>query len=364
MLTAVLGLTASAQARVSERFDALASTEIRVQPLPGTKGETFGLDADVRAGSIEGVTASGVTWPVRDSEGLAVSALPQGVDGPGNTAQIVVSAATPGLFGEAGASLHVGRAYDWFAEARGARVAVVGIGAARQLGIASIVPGITIRIEGMNFVVVGVLADTRRHPEMLSRIMIPSAAARTYWPGYDPGDAATMYVQTAVGATAVVGAQLTAALRPDAPDLFNVVLPADPRGLRSQLDADLGALFAVLAGVCLIVGVFGIANTTLASVLERRAEIGLRRALGARPGHIALQFILESAILGAFGGLVGTSLGTVSVVLVCILRDWTAVLPPLVALVGPLVGLVAGLAAGLYPALRAARWEPVEALRS
>jgi putative ABC transport system permease protein len=131
-----------------------------------------------------------------------------------------------------------------------------------------------------------------------------------------------------------------------------------PRSCRSRC-----ALFLFLAAISLVIGAVGIANTTFVGVIERTAEIGLRRSFGARPRHVAAQFLAESAVLGTLGGLVGTSLGVGTVLLIAIINDWTAILHPLTVGPAPLVGTVVGLAAGLYPALRAARIEPADALR-
>lgn len=126
---------------------------------------------------------------------------------------------------------------------------------------------------------------------------------------------------------------------------------------------DLDDLFLLLAGVCLVIGAVGIANTTLVSVMERTGEIGLRRTLGARGRHISVQFLCESSVLGTLGGLVGSALGVLGVVVVALLRDWTPVIHPLTVTSAPGVGLVTGLLAGFYPAWRASRVQPVEALR-
>jgi ABC-type antimicrobial peptide transport system permease subunit len=130
------------------------------------------------------------------------------------------------------------------------------------------------------------------------------------------------------------------------------------------VQSDLSLLFLMLGGVSLLVGAIGIANVTLVSVIERTGEIGLRRALGATRKHIAMQFLLESATMGLVGGVVGASVGTLVVVGVSAYQDWTPVLDPLVPFAAPLLGGFVGLISGTYPAIRAARMEPVEALRS
>ncbi len=126
---------------------------------------------------------------------------------------------------------------------------------------------------------------------------------------------------------------------------------------------DVNSLFLAFGAVALIVGGLGIANVTLLSVIERTGEIGLRRALGARRRHIAAQFLLESAVTGLLGGLIGAALGVVAVVAVSVSKQWTPILDLQVALLAPAVGALIGLLAGAYPALRAATTEPITALR-
>jgi putative ABC transport system permease protein len=124
------------------------------------------------------------------------------------------------------------------------------------------------------------------------------------------------------------------------------------------------SLFLVLGIVTLVVGAIGIANVTLVTVLERVGEIGLRRAMGAARRHIAYQFLVESATMGLLGGIVGASVGVTVTVAVSVVREWTPVLDARVPLAAPLLGTVIGLLAGVYPSLRAAAMEPVDALRS
>ena len=140
--------------------------------------------------------------------------------------------------------------------------------------------------------------------------------------------------------------------------------PPNPQNLQSEVTGDLASLFLVLALISLLIGAVGIANTTLVAVLERTEEIGLRRALGARPRHIAAQFLAEAAMLGTLGGLVGSCIGTAVVVISAAAKDWTAVLNPAYTLPAPLIGTVVGVLAGAYPALRAARTSPLAALRT
>ncbi|NNL48735.1 MAG: FtsX-like permease family protein, partial [Acidimicrobiia bacterium] len=126
----------------------------------------------------------------------------------------------------------------------------------------------------------------------------------------------------------------------------------------------LNLLFVILGSVALLVGAIGIANVTLVSVMERTGEIGLRRALGATRRHIATQFLAESSTMGFVGGVLGGATGILIVVSVSAIQSWTPVLDPLMALSTPLIGGFIGLVAGIYPSMRAANMEPVEALRS
>ncbi|HMR12727.1 MAG TPA: ABC transporter permease [Arachnia sp.] len=166
------------------------------------------------------------------------------------------------------------------------------------------------------------------------------------------------------GAALQVADEATITVAYLAPRDVSVAPPPDPRALRDHISGDLGSLFYALAGICLLIGTVGIANTTLVAVMERSAEIGLRRALGATGRHIAAHVVAESASLGILGGVLGTALGLTAVIAIALLRGWSPIIEPALLLWAPLLGLATGAAAGLYPARKATRIEPTEALRS
>lgn len=218
-------------------------------------------------------------------------------------------------------------------------------------------------IGGQPYEVIGILANSARMPRLAFGVIIPDTAARHDFGLPQVGNPAAMLVETDIGAAQVVAEQLPLALRWDLPEALRALAPPDPRSLQADVTADVNQLFLVLAGLSIVIGAIGIANTTLVAILERTPEIGLRRALGARPRHIAGQFLAESTLLGGLGGLTGGSLGIVVVVLAALVRGWSAVFDARVALAAPVVGALIGLVAGTYPALRAASVEPIKALQ-
>uniref|UniRef100_UPI000FD9AFE4 ABC transporter permease n=1 Tax=Microbacterium sp. CPCC 204701 TaxID=2493084 RepID=UPI000FD9AFE4 len=176
--------------------------------------------------------------------------------------------------------------------------------------------------------------------------------------------AGELVIRIAPGAGPQVAAQAAVALAPGAPDAFDVSAPAGRSDLSSSVQADVNVVFLILGAIVLLAGGLGIANVTMLTVMERTPEIGLRRALGSTGRQIAAQFVVESIVIGLLGGLIGASLGVMAVVAVSLLQQWTPIVDPLVAVGGALLGAVVGLVAGGIPARRAARIEPVTALRS
>jgi putative ABC transport system permease protein len=362
-MVGILGLTTTAGGQIDKRFTALAATEVTVEDQGATAsdagpGMSFPPDSDTRIRQINGVVHGGLLWPLPLRQ-PTVSGVPElNTDSGG----LGLYAADPDALAALHPVLQTGRLFDAFHVNRRERVAVLGSGAARRLGITSLDTMPAVFIDGSTYTVIGIISDLQRLPELLLSVILPSSTAlAAYGPPTD--EPAEMVIETRLGAAKVVADQAALALRPDAPDKLRAIAPADPQTLRGGVTSDLNVLFVLLAGITLVIGGVSIANTTFVAVLERTNEIGLRRSLGARPRHIAAHFLAESAALGTLGGLVGTSLGVVFVVGVALAQQWTAILEPWTVLPAPAAGTIVGVAAGLYPAIRAAKVEPVEALR-
>jgi putative ABC transport system permease protein len=362
---AVLGLTTTASSQISERFSELRATEVVLEdtsPNSDLAGPAFPGDAEERLDGLNGVEAAGVLWqpPLRNP---LTSAMSPHAGVPVDSEQLAVLAASPGALAAMHARTARGRIYDRFHEQRAERVVVLGAAAARRLGITRLDAQPTIFVAGTPLTVVGIVDHVDRQADALLAVLLPSRTAAALWGPPAGGEPARMLVETRLGAADLVGRQAPVALRPDAPERIKAIVPPDPHSLHDRVTSDLRVLFLLLATVCLLIGAVGIANTALVSVLERVPEIGVRRALGARRRHIAAQFLAESAGLGTLGGLIGTGVGLATVVAVAWARSWTAVIEPATVLPAPLVGTTIGMVAGLYPAHRATRVQPVEALQ-
>ncbi|WP_329614534.1 ABC transporter permease [Streptomyces brevispora] len=365
---AILGLTATTSSQIDSRFNALTATEVTVEESGAddakAAGTVFPSDADRRMQRVNGVKAAGVYWTVRLGDGVTVRSAPVaaggGTDGAGQDINVV--AASPGVFRAAHPTLAQGKVYDEYLVDSEEPVAVISSGVAARLGITTLETHPAVFIGDEPFTVVGIVSDVDRKADLLLSVVVPRTVAERIWGDPDPQEA-QMLVSTQLGAARQVAHEAPTALLPNHPEYLKSQAPPDPRTLRSNVTSDLNQLFLLLAGICLVIGAVGIANTTLVAVLERTGEIGLRRALGARGRHITAQFLAESGALGSLGGLVGTSLGTLTVLGVALARDWTPVVHPATVATAPLIGLVTGVLAGLYPAWRAAGIEPAEALR-
>jgi putative ABC transport system permease protein len=367
---AVLGLTSTASSQISKSFTALSATEVTVTDQStdiGADGFPFPTDVEQRLGSLNGVVAAGQSWQVQTTGASGVSARPPYTThtSANDSVNAEITAASTGFLTAIHAHVTTGRLYDTWHQSHATDVCLLGSAAAQKLGITRVSDQPAIFIGSTALTVIGIIDSTERQPQILSSVVIPSTTAVRLWGAPDPqkGESGQVLIETRLGAAQLIASQAALAIRPDQPHRFQISAPADPHQLRDQVNTALAGLFLTLAGICLVIGAVGITNTTLVSVLERTSEIGLRRALGARGRHIAAQFLSESAFLGLLGGMIGTSLGIATVVGISLAQQWTPVLEPATIIPTPLLGATIGLVAGIYPAWRATRTEPVDALR-
>ena len=363
---AVLGLTSTATGQIGKSFNLLQDTTVTVNDIgasqqadSGSGQYDFPTDTDSLLARLNGVVAGGVWWSVQLPD-ATISASPFSTSDAASS--IGLFAASPGALAAMQPTLQSGVLFNSFHNSRGEHVCLLGAPAAQLLGITRIDNQPAVFVNGTAYTVLGIISNTQSLPQTLLGVIIPSTTAlKEYGPPSD--NPAQALIHTRLGAAQLIARQAALDLRPDQPQLLQAIPPPDPTSLRDAVNTDLSGLFLLLAAICLVIGAVGIANTTLVAVMERTGEIGLRRALGARPRHITLQFLTESTALGLLGGLIGTSLGVTTVLATALDRHWTAILNPVTVLPAPLIGALIGLLAGLYPALRAARIEPLDALR-
>jgi len=357
-IVAVLGLAASSTAALLTEISQLGTNLLTV-----TNGQTFtGTTAELPVaapgmiGRLPGVTA------VQDTGTINASAYRSPYVPAINTNALTVDATTLGLPATAGTSLAQGR----FLSTATARqpVAVLGAAAAQRLGFDRIWPGMRIWVGGQWFYVTGILRPAVLAPEIDSSVLVGFPAAEKYL--HFDGHPAQIYVRTinTPAATTAVDNLLGAQANPENPSQVDVSQPS--AALTAQADAKgaLDTLFLGLGAVALLVGAIGVANIMVISVLERRSEIGLRRALGATRGQIRAQFLAEAILLSLAGGVIGVMLGAAATAIYARGHGEAVVIPPDAWIGGLAAAVLIGALAGLLPAIRAARLSPTEALWS
>lgn len=355
-VVSVLGLSSSSQAALLAEIDRLGTNLLTVNTGHTLFGETseLPLPAPAMVGRIHDVVDTAAVGVL--SEHAYRSPYISKIE----TNGLAVTAAEPGVLAAVGGSLLAGRFLN--AATVNEPVAVLGASAARRLGMDRVFPDERILIGNYWFYITGILDTLPLAPELDAAVFIGFPVAESLY-GFD-GHATTVYVRAAVDHVSEVHALLAGAANPEHPDQVDVSRPSDALVARAKAQSVFNNLFLGLGLVVLLVGGLGVANIMVIAVLERRSEIGLRRALGATGWDIFRQFLGEAMFLAAVGGVAGIAFGAAATALYASVHGWLMVIP-LSALADSMgAALVIGGAAGLLPAIRAARLAPTDALRS
>jgi putative ABC transport system permease protein len=356
-IVAVLGLSASSQAGLLNEISRLGTNLLTVANGQTLSGDTAELPVSApamisRIGSVTAVDDTGLVGNVPAYRSPLIPSI--------NTNALSVQATSLRLPHTVGTSVAQGR----FLNPATARepVAVLGAAAAGRMGIDRIYAGERIWVGGQWFYLVGILHPAVLAPEIDSAVLIGYPAAEKYL-GFD-GHPSQIYLRAHTDQVNAVHDVLAATANPEHPNEVSVSQPSDALVAQAEAKDALNSLFLGLGAVSLLVGAIGVGNVMLISVLERRSEIGLRRALGATKGHIRIQFLTEAMLLALLGGAVGVGLGAAATAVYAHTQHWATVIPPLAWAGGLASALAIGAIAGLLPAIRAARMSPTQALWS
>ncbi len=351
----VVGISSSSRAEVDEQLAALGTNLLTVAPGNTMFGEAASLPTESvamisRIGPVTKVAATGAVSSARVYRNDRIPTE--------QTGSISVRAAQLDLPGTVGATVASG---TWFNAATERYPSVVlGAAAAKRLGILTAMQGVQVRLGGKWFTVIGILDPVPLAPEVDSAALVGWAAAESYL-DFD-GHPTTVYTRSKDSYVEAVRGVLAATANPQAPNEVEVSRPSEALAARQATNRAFTGLLLGLGAVALLVGGVGVANTMVISVLERRPEIGLRRSLGATRGQIRTQFLAESLLLSAVGGAGGVLLGIAVTTLYSATQTWPTVVPAWAMAGGAAATVLIGGIAGLYPAIRAARLAPTEAL--
>ena len=355
-IVAVLGLSSSSQAGLLSQIEALGTNLLTVTNGQGLTGKTaeLPLAAPAMIARIAPVTN------VAETAKVTATVFRTPLIPPIDTNALTVQAASLDLLATLGVKVVQGSYLN--AATATEPVAVLGAVAAQRLGVDRLYQGERIWMDNQWFYLVGVLGPAVITPEIESSVLVGFPAAKKYLAS--DGHANTVYVRAENEQVAAVQSVLAQTADPEGPNEVNVSQPSATLVARADAKSALNGLFLGLGAVALLVGAVGVANIMVISVLERRSEIGLRRALGATRGQIRTQFLSEAILLALGGGAVGVALGALATAVYATTKGWAIVIPSSAWAGGFGAALLIGAIAGLLPAIRAARLSPADALRT
>ena len=365
-IVAILGLSSSSQAGLLAEIDRLGTNLLTVEAGQSVTGQDvqLPLEAPARITHLDDVEWLAHTALIKDRYVYRNPMNPVG-----NTGGLEVQATSLNLLPVLNTGIARG---DWLNEGTAREpVAVLGAAAAAQLGIDRVHPDQRIWLGHQWFNVAGILQPSPLAPDIDTSALIGYSAAQRYL-GYvslvrgeqKAGPPRTIYVHAATGHEAAVQSLLAQTADPQAPNEVNVSQPSDVLTARAAAVGAFDSLFLGLGVVALIVGAVGVANIMIISVLERRSEIGLRRALGATKAQIRTQVLAESILLAALGGVAGVLAGIAATAVYASSKNWAIVIPAEAWMGGIASAMLIGAFAGLMPAVRASRMPPTVALRT
>lgn len=357
LAVATLGISQSARSQVSDRFDATLNREVtataeaptdQVPVLPVATRLTDASSVAARLDALAGLDAYAV---LTDNDQHQLRTTPTS------------PALNSYVYGSSGDLAGAARArIVWAGSHRavlGPGEVLVGRGLARTMHLGPLSGAPTIAIDNHVFAVVGLIEHSARVPDLDNNVVTDLDSAQALHPALR-----TRYLlRTRPGAAQQIAGQLPVAVDPVAPQRLTVEAPADPSTLRDQIESDVRTTLYVLTGVAILAAIVSLTNAMMLSVVERTREFGLRRALGARPVHVVAQVMLESTLVGALGGGVGTLLGMTAILGVTITQHWVPVLDTTLVPLALAGGILVGALGGLIAAARAGRIDPGQALR-
>ncbi|MGP3960145.1 ABC transporter permease [Nonomuraea sp. 3N208] len=354
-MVGVVGLSSSSGAELDRTLSALGTNLLTVTSGTTLAGEAAQMpkDAEAMIERIGPVQAASAVAKISEAKVYRSEQIPEA-----QTGGLSTYAARLDLPATVGATLRSGTWLNQATERYPA--AVLGSAAAQRLGVGSVGQDTQVVVGGQRFSVVGVLNPVALATDLDSAVMVgwPVAEERLDFDGHPT----TLYTRSEEAKLEAVRQVLAGTANPEAPNEVDVSRPSDALAAKQATSQAFANLLLGVGAVALLVGGVGVANTMVISVLERRAEIGLRRSLGATRGQIRTQFLAESLLLSAMGGAGGVLLGTAVTMGYALYSGWPSVVPAWATVGGLAATLAIGAMAGLYPAVRASRLSPTEAL--